>query len=371
MWTINYTETRLVSRHRGTLPVVLTAPHGGDKAPSEVPPRTGTSLPANCKFSKATDRWTRTITKGIAQCMLEVFGESPYVVVADFDREYIDANRRPECAYEDPDAKQYYDEFQNAIRNFVAEIRSQNGGLGLLFDIHGTGGKADDPAHLYLGTAEGNSDPVGSTVERLLKVDPQALWRRRSLRGFLETADYVISPKRAGIPETINGGYIVRTYGSSNNNGLDAIQIEIDDSIRDDEGKRNDLIRHLAYAIRNLVGQWADARTLAAIQSVHLFGGGKAPVAYSGNLLEIERRRATDDWALSLGGGAHNRGRVEIRNNTGAGEFPTPKRAGVLVLYDESGQDYYLWVDNQGRLRISASDPGSNSQSGTIVGTQP
>ena len=37
MGTITYEETNLVSRHRGTLPVILTCPHGGDKQPPGVP----------------------------------------------------------------------------------------------------------------------------------------------------------------------------------------------------------------------------------------------------------------------------------------------------------------------------------------------
>ena len=50
----------------------------------------------------------------------------------------------------------------------IDEIREENGGLGLLFDIHGTGGIEGTPADLYLGTVN------GCTVARLLRADPQA-----------------------------------------------------------------------------------------------------------------------------------------------------------------------------------------------------
>jgi hypothetical protein len=64
---------------------------------------------------------------------LDVFEEAPYVVIAEFHREYIDANRAPACAYEDEDLDPtpYYDEYHNTIRSFVEEIRAENGGLGL------------------------------------------------------------------------------------------------------------------------------------------------------------------------------------------------------------------------------------------------
>ena len=95
MGTITYEETNLVSRHRGTMPVILTCPHGGDKQPPGVPnPRTGAGLPSDCRFETNTDRFTRTITRGVAQVLFDVFGEAPYVVIANFDRAFIDANRR-------------------------------------------------------------------------------------------------------------------------------------------------------------------------------------------------------------------------------------------------------------------------------------
>jgi hypothetical protein len=40
------------------------------------------------------------------------------------------------------------------------------------------------------------------------------------------------------------------------------------------------------------------------------------------------------------------------------------------VLCGEDGNDHYLWVDNEGRLRIAPSDPGTQSHAGAIVGAQ-
>jgi len=65
------------------------------------------------------------------------------------------------------------------------------------------------------------------------------------------------------------------------------------------------------------------------------------------------------------------RGRVAIRNQSEVvGEFAQPRKAGILVLYDEGGRENFLWVDSNGKLRISRSDPGADDLSGNIVGTQ-
>ena len=369
MWTIEYSVTRLVSRHRGTLPVLLTCPHDGEEEPEGVPARTG-STPGCPPFRTSRDLRTREITIGMAQRLLELTGEAPSVGIAEFNRLFIDANRSAECAFEHPqgqpvpDAQQFYDEYHNTIRQFIGEIRGENGGLGLLFDIHGTAGIPEDPADLYLGTAD------GETIARLLKADPRALWRHRGLRGFLEDAGYVVSPRQPGIPETpaVSGGFTVRTYGSSHADGLDAIQIEIDASLRDDPDLRGKLIEDLAQAIARLVVLWADAHTLAAFRSIDLFTGDFAAVITG----RLRRDAETGDWLLRLGGEPRNRGRVEIRRDPGGGSYgdATPRRAGVLVLCGEDGNDHYLWVDNEGRLRISPSDPGEFSHAGVVVGAQ-
>jgi N-formylglutamate amidohydrolase len=364
MWTITYEETNLVSRRRGTLPVILSCPHDGKKVPPGVPKRTG-SNPDCPPFKTTRDLHTRQITEGVAQRLLDVFGEAPYVVIAEFHRQYIDANRPSDCGFEVPAAQTFYDEYHNTLRSFVDEIRAENGGLGLLFDIHGTRAIEKDPADLYVGTNNGKS------VERLQKIDGQVLWRRRSLRGLLgpEAAGYVVSPRQQGIPETpaVDGGYTIRTYGSSHPNGVDAIQMEIASPLRDHKDKRAALIENLASAIGNLVDRYANAHTLAAFQKVDFLNGDVEQLVAA----EVQHRCESNDMLLQLGGGWQNRGRVEIRRDPGGTvNASTPRRPGIAVFYSENGSGYYVWVDNLGRLRISSSETAADNQVGTIVSTQ-
>jgi N-formylglutamate amidohydrolase len=354
MREIEYSKTLLVSRHRGTLPVLLTCPHDGDEVPPGVPKRRVS--PPGCRpLELDRDLRTSVVTTGIAESLLGLTGEAPSVVIAEYDREYIDANRSAACAFEhsaEPsDAQKFYDEYHNAIRDFVDDIRAENGGLGLLFDIHGTGGIEGTPADLYLGTVN------GCTVARLLRADPRALRRRRSLHNFLDAAGYTVVADAS----QLLGGHTVRTYGSHNADGLDAIQIEITLPLRKIPWRRDALIEHLAQAIACVVVLWADVHTLAVFRSIDLVTGE----AVAG---QLRPDADTGDMLLRLGGAPRDRGRVEIHRDPGAGA--RPRRAGVLVLCDEDGNDHYLWVDSEGRLRISATDPGALSYTGTVVGRQ-
>jgi hypothetical protein len=89
-------------------------------------------------------------------------------------------------------------------------------------------------------------------------------------------------------------------------------------------------------------------------------------------IVQLAGATGSDD-ILTIGTGlpASRRGRVAVRNQPEVTqEFPQPRKAGILVLYDESGRENFLWVDSNGNLRISRSDPGADDLSGTIVGTQ-
>jgi N-formylglutamate amidohydrolase len=264
MREIAYSVNRLVARHQGSLPVLLTCPHGGDEKPTGVQnERTGAGLPPECEFEKNTDSFTRTIIRGVAQVLFDVFGHAPYVVFANFDRAYIDANRpsRPvNCAFEDNDARPFYDEYHNTIRKFVDEIRRDHGGLGLLFDIHGTKKVTADPADLYFGTLN------GASIETLNSRDSFALARRRSLAGFMRQQGYVVSAKT---PETIPGGFTLETYGSKNSNGLDAIQIEIEASLRTDANRRGLFVEDLGFALSSLIARYSDTEAMVTFRTAN------------------------------------------------------------------------------------------------------
>lgn len=259
MRIVTYMESRLVQRHRGTMPVILTCPHDGVESPPDVQERTDQATPPGCQFTPLRDLETGVITQSVAQKILDLTGLSPYIVIARFHRKFIDANRpdRPvNCAFTDPDAQPFYDEYHDRITGYVNEILLQNANRGFLFDIHGKRLIESDPADIYLGTDNGASLRPG--------FDRTSIFMQHGLHGLLKAArhqgagappqpifQYRISPADAGAPEnsSVDGGFTIRRYGAF----INSIQVEIADTIRGDNGKRLFLIEDLAFAIINSV----------------------------------------------------------------------------------------------------------------------
>jgi len=216
----------LVSVSPGSLPILLTAPHGGTAPIPDVPERTS--------GVKVRDEYTSEIAEGVATRLEELLGGRPYLVIARFHRKFLDANRKESEALENPAAKPTYEAYHHAVRRFVDEIRRQHLERGLMIDVHGQIG---DRQAIFRGTRD------GLTVKRLLdRHGEAALTGPKSLFGLLQGSGYRVIPANTPLkdpPETSSyrGGHTVATYGSHNPDGIDAIQAEIGRDLRAAESR--------------------------------------------------------------------------------------------------------------------------------------
>jgi hypothetical protein len=87
---------------QGTLPIILTAPHGGRDPVPGIPAR-DVSGKGN-RYVSSSDLNSDLIAQGIAEEIKELTGKTPYVVMARFQRKFIDPNRPPDIAYDSPAA---------------------------------------------------------------------------------------------------------------------------------------------------------------------------------------------------------------------------------------------------------------------------
>jgi N-formylglutamate amidohydrolase len=250
MREMNYTIRNLVSTAIGDSSILITCPHGGNRQPDAVPKRESSALPQECQgnFNKSADSFTSDITRNLSENILRLSKKKPYVVMADYHRKYIDANRSKGCAYEVAQAKKFYREYHTKIASFIRRIQIENrNGKDLVyhFDIHGTAGISKVKKDVIIGTNNGKS------ISRLLKINPDALWDDNGLIKLLRDQGYSTSPKKKGQKENpkFNGGFTVTTHGSSKPRGSQAIQIEIAPSIRKMRDKRELFENNLAKSI--------------------------------------------------------------------------------------------------------------------------
>jgi N-formylglutamate amidohydrolase len=215
----------LVLIQEGTLPVIVSAPHGGRLPIPGVPERAGFDVP---EFATVRDAGTDLLAERLAAELGKTLGGRPWLVVARFDRKYLDANRPPGRAYEDERAGPVYDAYHAALAAACKAVKEEHG-AGLLLDIHGQG---TYPRAVVRGTRD------GKTVTLLRdRHGWAAVAGRNSVLGRLERAGYeVIPPADAGADAREDrlyaGGYTVATYGSHTGYGIDAVQLEFGTRLR-------------------------------------------------------------------------------------------------------------------------------------------
>lgn len=215
-------DSSLVTVQSGNIPIVLSAPHGGR---SKVPGVTERKGEAAKQFVATRDDNTAELTEKLVTEIERRLHGKPYVVIARFERKYLDVNRTPEDAFESAAARPYYEAYHLSLDKHCRDIRSR-WQHGLLLDIHGQAAELDK---ILRGTA--NGDTVTSLVKRHSRV---AVIGPRSIFGALTERGYGVLPNLDTDDREVkfNGGHIVRTYGSHREHGLDAIQLEFGSDFR-------------------------------------------------------------------------------------------------------------------------------------------
>ena len=206
----------------GMLPIILSAPHGGRQSIPGVPVRRGTGV---IQFATGRDNNTAELAEAVALKLERRLNAKPFLVVARFERKYLDANRPSERAYESSEAKPHYEAYHSALQQAREKVRGE-WGRGLLLDIHGQGIHTEA---IYRGT--GNGKTVIALTQRF---GANAMVGAKSIFSQLENMGYKVLPsaKESHKEERYVGGYIVQTYGSHQGTGIDAIQLEIGMQLR-------------------------------------------------------------------------------------------------------------------------------------------
>ena len=216
LWCTAYAydpEDKVIAK-QGSMPVILTVPHDGADTLGWMSPRS--------KGATVRDVGTHELAERTANLIEKQTGTRPYLVVAQFSRKYLDANRAEKDAMESSDALPAYRTYHGHIARFITEVLQRFPNGALLIDVHG---QSDDPNTIFRGTRD------GLTVSSLIKKHGNAaIQGQDSIIGVLQGKGHQVFPtmEAESLKEDrrFNGGYTVFVYGSNATNGIDAIQIE-------------------------------------------------------------------------------------------------------------------------------------------------
>ena len=232
----------LIAVYEGSLPIIISAPHGGRKSIPGLIARTGVGLETGGKgFFAGRDLGTEELALDVIDAIEREMGGEPFAVINRVHRKFLDVNRPMDIGTESEQAQPIYREYHSSLANFCRQVQNRFRG-GLLLDLHG---QKSDPEMVFRGTQNGR------TV---------ALWQQRfgasahdgdeSLFGLLQSQGWKVFPEPVNGKEQsgFTGGYIVQSYGSHTAFGIDAIQLEFGNSFRSKENRKK-TAKQLAVAI--------------------------------------------------------------------------------------------------------------------------
>ncbi len=203
----------------GNSPIILSAPHGGDIKPTDIPYRT--------YGNRSRDTYTRRLIQGIDAGLVY----KPYFIYADIHRSRVDLNRDiAEAAQGNPKAEKIWYDWNKFLSTSKSEVEKRFG-RGLYIDIHshnnsdkfqiGYGLKVID----YLDLRGGWEIKKHSTMYPLVRdgyTEKNLLFGTYSFPDSITSSGYkVLVPEKE--EQYLNGGYNIHKY---HGNGIGAIQIE-------------------------------------------------------------------------------------------------------------------------------------------------
>ena len=240
--SIYFGREQYIEYHAGSLPIILSAPHGGWKEPTEISDRTeGTTI---------TDINTYQLTRVIMDTLMARFGGKPHVILCLLERLKLDANRDvDEAAGGNLYAERAWEEYHHYL-DIAKELVTMNHGSGIVFDIHGHGENPDGYYDLrtWLGylikgdeldlpdedlntTAFKNQSSIKALADSSTYAFINILRGETSFGTIMDSLGYACVPSVIDLGPAgsryFSGGYITARYGSRDGGIISAIQVEL------------------------------------------------------------------------------------------------------------------------------------------------
>jgi hypothetical protein len=160
-------------RQKGTMPLVITVPHGGMVSPDSIPDRACTGI------TTATDLYTIEMAKAIDSVALADYGVRPYLVVTNLKRIKLDQNRElAEATCNNAAVSGYWTRFHNSTDTSIKAVLSHYPQC-LYIDLHAHGHTIQqlELGYLVSKTQLQNLSavqPTSTSLSNLFIANPQA-----------------------------------------------------------------------------------------------------------------------------------------------------------------------------------------------------
>ena len=252
----------------GNLPIIISAPHGGNLKPTSIPDRNCN----NCVYVK--DSYTQELIREIQDAIHRETSCYPHIIINRLHRIKFDANRDIEDAADNnvtvENAWYAFHEFIDTAKNQVLQKFTK----GLYIDLHGHGhdiqrielGYLLSKSKLQLSNEILNEETYvqESSIQKLINNNVNTFTHSELLRGekslgtLLSEKNYPAVPSsNIAFPEDneayFRGGYNTRRHSKDDAISLDGIQIECNRDIRFDEAARKQFADSLAIILLDFI----------------------------------------------------------------------------------------------------------------------
>ena len=265
---VRFGSSGCVEYQPGTMPLIITIPHGGTREPADMPDRISAT---QARYDTNSLELGRALSKAVRYRT----GKTPHVIITHVHRKKLDTNRDVfEAAQDDSVAIRTWEEYHGFIEEAKREVMRRYG-TGLLIDLHGHRhhkarielgyllmqkelNMPDDSldAPLYL-----QSTSVRALAEQSGKGLAEIVRGRRSLGTLLTERGYPAVPSQRhpgpGADPYFSGGYTTEQHGSAMGGTISAIQMETPwHGVRDTGAHRKAFARAAAEALDEFFKTW-------------------------------------------------------------------------------------------------------------------
>lgn len=242
----------------GSLPIIISAPHGGTHSPNEIKSRT------NGVFDR--DDFTKELTLEIIEEFFRQTNCYPHTIIMDLCRTKVDANREESEAVScDEKSVASYKSFHEFIQGSIKKVEKKYQ-KGIYIDIHGQSHPHQAIEFGYLLT----NDILKLDNDRLSSYQDKASIKTISdfsnysfveqLRGEYSLGTLMSKKGFKSVPskdvpytskddEYFEGAYNTKTYASTNGSSVSSIQIEFPYYCRENKTNRTKTAKAIVCSI--------------------------------------------------------------------------------------------------------------------------